>query len=133
MPYKIEWYNEEKRIIYGEVSENLTLAEIREFSAQIIQCLETGIAPIHFVLDASTLNKFPTNIVILKEAVTFLGKRQLGWVVIIGGSSIMLTFAQLLMQITPTRYKSVRSMKEALAFLTSVDESLPDMEGRIED
>jgi len=124
MPYKIEWFNENKRIIWGEISEDLTLDEIKGFSAAIIEHLEAGISPIHFMLDASTLKRFPTNIGVLKQAVTFLGKRQLGWVVILGGSSLMLTFAQLLMQITPTRYKSVRTLEDGLAFLTSVDETL---------
>lgn len=129
MPYKIEWYSEDKRVIYGEISGNLTLAEIREISATINQCLAEGFAPIHFMLDASRLDKFPTNIGVLKEAVTFLGKTRLGWVVIIGGSSMMLTFAQLLMQITPTRYRKVRSLDEALAFLSNVDISLSEPEG----
>ena len=128
MPYKIDWYNDDKRIISAEISGDLTLTEIENFSNTIVQYLTEGIAPVHFVLEASTLKRFPTNIGVLKQAVTFLGKRQLGWVVIIGGSSLMLTFAQLLMQITPTRYRSVRTHKDALAFLVSVDESLGELE-----
>jgi hypothetical protein len=128
MPYKLAWYNQTTRIISGEISEELTLTEIENFSTDMIAFLETGISPVHFILDASKLVKFPTNISVLRQAVTFLGRRQLGWVVIIGGSSLMLTFAQLLMQITPTRYRSVRTRQEALEFLASVDESLAQPE-----
>jgi hypothetical protein len=126
MPYRLSWYSEDKRIILGEISGDLTLADIEHFSADMNDYLAEGSAPVHFLLDAANLVRFPTNIGVLRQAVTFLGKPALGWVVIMGGSSLMLTFAQLLMQLTPTRYRKANSLDDALQFLAGVDETLTE-------
>lgn len=123
MPYEISW-QQDKRIIYGRIYGDNTLEDVDHWSQDLVDYLETGIEPVHLVIDTTTVKKIPTNITALKGSMRYLNHPKLGWNVIIGGPVVVHVFAQLIARLTHIHYKAVRDVESALEFLHAEDATL---------
>jgi hypothetical protein len=123
MPYEIRW-QQDKRIIYGRIYGDSTLEDADHWSREIVDYLETGIEPVHLVIDTTTVKKIPTNITALKGSMKYLNHPKLGWNVVIGGPVMVHTFAQIIARITHIQYKTARDLGSALEFLRAEDATL---------
>lgn len=121
----LEWYHEhEGRILHQRLQGDITLAEVSEASDEALALLRAGRPPIHLLLDVSNLGKFPLSAHQLSKAAAYIHDPNLGWVLLVGPSSIMATFAGIITQIAGVRLRSFADVDEALGFIATQDPSL---------
>jgi hypothetical protein len=123
MPYEINWSHNQQLLItraYGNVS----VQEAVEMSAVATQRLQEGKPPIHFLVDITDIQKFPTNILQLKNTVGHLRHPHMGWLVVVGNNSLLNTLGTIISQLLGTNFRTFRTRKNALDFLEQVDPRL---------
>jgi hypothetical protein len=124
MPYNSRWI-EEKRVVYSQTIGQLTDEEVREMSDLHTQFLNTGTAPVHFLLDVKELKGAPVNLRQNLSMGAFLNHTALGWTVLIGGSAIVNFMVSIFGQVFHIKYARRDSYAEALDFLVQHDPTLP--------
>lgn len=125
MSYQTTWYpGYEGRIVLQKYGDVLTIEEIIASNDATLKLLHAGQAPVHIVADIRTVRQFPTRIGQLKDAANYLADPAAGWLTLVGGSTLMTSFATLVTRVTGTRFRTFHLPDEALDFLGREDRTL---------
>lgn len=126
MPISYSWLVE-GRIVQLKSSGEITLNDIQKEDAIMMEFLEQTTAPlVHVLADQTDLEKMPD----IKSftASHWVKDKRVGWFLVYGMKYKFLRFAMSVgAQIFQLRTRTFDTHEEALAFLQSVDETLPDL------
>jgi len=123
MKHQIE-YAMDKRVIRVRYIGDLTQEEAKITNTAVTEMIRDGIAPVHFIADATQLEALKINLMQMREAASFLREPQLGWLIIIGGNPIARFMGSLVIQLRKANFRFVDSLDEAFAVLSRVDTTL---------
>jgi hypothetical protein len=123
MGYQVQWYLEQ-RVVLVTLSGHLSMDEILQMHATTGHMVETGSAPVHILVDVTTLQSHPTNIREIAQASGYLSHANMGWAILINPSRITQFVVTLVGGVTKVKNKSVHSIEEALKVLHHVDITL---------
>ena len=129
MPYKHGWFLE-SRIFYNEYWGDVTAEEIRQLAEFNLEYLDHSDAPlVHAFINIEAMGSFPVNLSALRDStLTTLRHPKMGWLIAYGKNNRFVSFLiPLVTQLFQTRYRLFDTYEEAVAFLQSVDTSLPDL------
>lgn len=127
MAYEITWMVEQ-RVIHFEPRGVVGMDELRVANDKIRALTEEGIPFVHVIADATNLEKFTFSLTDLTKL--FRGMQpspKLGWSVYISPKMVERFFASVTTQMTTARHREFGTLAEALAFLQSVDDTLPTL------
>ena len=128
MPYEISW-SEDKRLLFTRAHGNVTVQETVQMSQIATERLAEGNPPIHFVVDITDIQKFPTNILQLKNTVSYLRHPNMGWLVVVGSNALLNTLGAIISQLLGANFRTFRTRKGALDFLAQMDPTLNNLRG----
>jgi hypothetical protein len=124
MGYEISWLVE-RRIMAVRFFGNLTLAEIRDCTATGQHLLEEGIAPVHCLIDATDLERYPLRISDIYAVAPQDPHPKVGWTVFYGLKMHILTIIiRVLSELGRFPYRVATTRAEALALLAKEDPTL---------
>jgi hypothetical protein len=124
MPIHVTWlYN--LRVILAEDIGVITLPELKQANAQVLNLLNQGVAPVHLIIDVSALEQYPRTPSTLSEALSFSEHPHLGKVVICGFHNqllrVVLSVLSRLLSVEPHFSSSVQ---DSMVYIASRDPTL---------
>jgi hypothetical protein len=132
MAYEVSWYQTD-RVIYFSVGETLAVDEL----IAAIEFIQDGVrnAPgiVHLIIDPRDSKSIPSNVLEIKNHVTYLNRDKMGWILLVGAHPLVNVFVKVLTQLLGSKYRNFRGLKLALAFLVEQDETLSDLADRVVD
>lgn len=126
MPYEIFWHTD-KRIIHERFYGQVTLDEIREVIARYMILVLEGDAPVHTLVDVSSVTRYPGNLNNLREMFDPDNDPGVGWILICGANNPLLRFLSSILTQVLLRKLRIRlfySTEEAIGFLAEQDPTL---------
>jgi altronate dehydratase len=123
MPYKLEWYQEE-RIAYFELIGDVTAGELETACTRLRdEYLDTGTPPIHVIVDPRGINSHPNDVRAIHRATQLYAEhKNLGWLLIIGVENrVSIFLANIALQSFKRNFRMVASLEDADAVLQRVD------------
>jgi hypothetical protein len=123
MAYEISWY-QGKRVIYDRLYGDHDFQAAIDGSAEAARFLSQGEAPVHMIVDMRDLKTFPTNITKVHDMTQFMKSPSLGWVVVVGGSSLTMFLVNVMSQVVKFRVAIRFTLEEAVEFLQKQDPTL---------
>lgn len=130
MAFQVSWFLD-RRIIALQLSGAFTNEEISPAEQTIEEHVQAGIAPVHMLVDISTLEQFPTSLNQLRKSTPYLRHPNFGWLIVIGSNHALVGFlVSTLTQLAHVNLRMVSDWNEALATLKKVDMTLPDLQAR---
>jgi hypothetical protein len=128
MPSHVSWYLE-KRVILAILDGDMTLEASYAVSDSVAQHLEQGLAPVHLVVDTTTLGKYPNSLKEIRNVSSrYMANPNLGRIVVVSAANPVTRFiASTLTQLAGIRLRLVDTLDEALMTLKQVDETLADV------
>jgi hypothetical protein len=124
MTATISWL-EPERIVYAKLEGNLLKEELDPLNQTVAQYVHEGHAPVHFIVDALGLEKFPMDLKQFSSTRVYLREPNMGKLAIISKQSMFVRFfASVITQAAHIEMKIFDSLDEALSFLERVDGSL---------
>ncbi|NDJ62856.1 MAG: STAS/SEC14 domain-containing protein [Chloroflexi bacterium] len=127
MPYTADWYLP-SRVMLQRYSGTLAPDEITELGQLAAHYIGAGTAPVHILIDITDLERYPTNIKQIVNAVRHdSDTEKIGWVIYINSPNAVVKFmasvaTQVLFQ--NVRLRLFETLDEALAFLLDRDVTL---------
>ena len=120
----LEWFIE-KRILYWHTPEILTMQHVVDLNEDAWHRLDQGTPLVHFIINTEGTKKFPVSVAQFRSASKILAHPNLGWVIIVSDNSVINFVASVVTQIvTKVRYRSVRSVEDALQCIQGQDQSI---------
>ncbi|MCS7070960.1 MAG: hypothetical protein NZM00_05600 [Anaerolinea sp.] len=126
MSAQVAWLYRD-RIIHQQFYGDMTADDITYVTETTQPLMAAGTAPIHTLVDARFIRKYPTNLNALRKAVTTPASDKLGWVIMINNGNPVLKFLSAVMAqvtIVNVRMRIFETVDQALRFLLSMDSSL---------
>jgi hypothetical protein len=125
MEYEFEWHIP-KRVLVLTVSGDVSVDDLVRFNQSMINNLEQGSAPVHLVSIGHNIQRVPTNLMLIKETVTFLQHPNMGWIVIVQEKANPLTgfIVSVASQATGMKMRHVKSITDGLDTLKWLDQSI---------
>jgi hypothetical protein len=125
MDYRFEWHIP-KRVLILTVSGDVTMQELERFNCSVIEYLEQGTSPVHLVSIGENIRQVPTNLMLIKETVTYLQHPNMGWTIIVQGKANHLTgfMVSVAAQATGMKLRQVKSIADGLETLGRLDQSI---------
>ncbi|MBE2268401.1 MAG: hypothetical protein IAE80_09245 [Anaerolinea sp.] len=124
MAVEVDW-GVENRILYTRGSGNVTVAEFKAAMSKGLGLLETAPVNVHDVFDFLEVEQHPS-LPQLLEFRSFFSHPKLGWMIIVSQNKTITFFSALIAGINNNRLRAFTSLAEALEFLASRDETLPN-------
>ncbi len=126
MSSKVGWLVE-GRVIFVETENEVSIDELQDINNFIAELMEQSDAPLVHVIVYNHAAKIPLNVIQLQNVSRPVqGHPRNGWNIFVSASNGLVDFAMnAVSQVFKTRWRQVSSFEEALAFLQSVDQSLP--------
>ena len=119
-----DWYVQD-RVIYHRPVGVETIEIVQQNNDDLVKLLDKGIPLVHVIVDARYLTKFPTSILKLSKATSFLSHPSIGWVITISNNPLVTFLGGMLPQLgSLTRYRVVSELDSALTFLKEQDSTL---------
>jgi len=115
------------RIIHQQFYGQMTFQDITYVTETTQPMMEVGSAPIHTLVDARFVEKYPTNLTALRQAVTLPASDRLGWVIMLNNGNPVLKFLSVVLAqvtIANVRMRIFETLEQALRFLLSMDATL---------
>lgn len=82
---------------------------------------------VHDIIDMRFMSNYPTNLRKIISVTSIFGEPNLGWVILIAESRIIRFLASTTIQFYGARFRAFETPEEALVFLQSRDETLPQL------
>ena len=125
MEYGFEWHIP-KRVLVLTVSGDVSMDDLARFNQSMTEYLEQGIAPIHLVSIGHNIQRVPTNLMLIKETVTFLQHPHMGWIVIVQEKANPVTgfIVSVAAQATGMKMRHVKNVADGLETLKRLDQSI---------
>jgi hypothetical protein len=127
MPHEITWLVD-MRVIYFHLRGVVSMEELREANDQVRAMTEQGIQFVHVIADATHIEKISFGLSDLTKL--FRGMEpspKLGWSMYISPKMLDRFFASVTTQMTTARHREFSTLAEAIAFVQSMDETLPTL------
>lgn len=119
-----DWYVQD-RVIYHRPVGVETIEIVQQNNDDLVKLLDKGIPLVHVIVDARYLTKFPTSILKLSKATSFLSHPSIGWVITISNNPLVTFLGGMLPQLgSLTCYRVVSELDSALTFLKEQDSTL---------
>lgn len=126
MPFRIDWLVEQ-HLVYINVHGTTTVEDLRNYDDYALRVLDESPHPlVHTIYDYSQAQIVPP----LQETVKMkAGKHpNVGWVIFVNMQDIMTRFIlSTASQVFRLRFRSFKTLEEALEFIQSVDSTLPNL------
>jgi hypothetical protein len=125
MEYKLDWYLP-KRVLMLTISGDVSLKDLELFNGSVMNYLEEGIAPVHLVSIGHNIRRVPTNLIQIKQVVTYIQDPKIGWTIIVQEKPNPLTgfIASVATQAAGVKIRHVKSVVDGLEALKRLDQSL---------
>ena len=125
MDYRLEWHIA-RRVLMLTVSGDVSLGELARFNSEVLTYLDNGIAPIHLVSVGANIRRVPTNLMLIKETVTYLQHPNMGWTIIVQEKANSLTgfMVSVAAQATGMKVHQVKNVADGLETLRRLDQSI---------
>ena len=125
MDYVLEWHIP-KRVLLVKLSGDVSLEDLEQFNGDMIRFIEQGIAPVHLVSLADNIRHVPTNLMRIKQIVTYLQHPNMGWMIIVQEKPNPLTgfMVSVATQAAGMKMRQVKSVDDSLETLRRIDLSL---------
>jgi hypothetical protein len=124
MPAENTWIVED-RVMLTRLTGHITIDDMIANSQQGTIMIESGIAPVYSLVDASLIEQFPLKLNELKSLAEQGSSDKLGWIIIYGIPNRILAFlATTFVQVIGKNYKVVATREDALEFIRNREGSL---------
>lgn len=123
MPYQIEWHID-KRVVYERLYGKLTGPELQKASDETSRFLHEGISPVHLIIDMSDVEQLPITVRQATGMTRYLRDPNLGWLVVIGGGTIINFMVAVTSQVINYSFARRESIPDAMDFLAKQDKTL---------
>ena len=125
MEYGFEWHIP-KRVLVLTVSGDVSMDDLAQFNQSMIDNLEQGNAPVHLISIGHNIQRVPTNLMLIKETVTFLQHPNMGWVVIVQEKANPVTgfIVSVATQATGMKMRQVKNVPDAVETLKRLDQTI---------
>jgi hypothetical protein len=128
MPVQLSWYVE-NAVLYGYASGINELEDLRIMNDEVLAFIESssGTNLIHFLIDLRDLKQMPS---LSTQGImyTYAKHPRAGWQVFIGLSDPVQRFTIfMLAEVMKIRFRRFSTIPEGIAFLQSIDTTLPDL------
>ena len=122
MPYNVAWLIQ-NRVIYVRYFGEIHYKDYEETGSMFARMIDSGEAPVHVVVDASTVTKAPRDIGKIVEYLRGYGRPGIGWVLTVTPNKLERFFAALVMHtfISSLRSSMFGSVEEIPDFLAARD------------
>lgn len=127
MPIKTDWLVA-NRVIYSQYIDYYATAEVHADFEKLKAMVEGGTAPVHWIVDVRRSGPPTMDMRMAHHTMRFLLHDHMGWAVVCGEQSFqMRLFIRTLARMFSVNYRGFQTPEETLAFLKSMDSSLPDL------
>lgn len=127
MPYEVNWMVD-NRIIYFHTSGVVSIDEVKAGNKKIMVMLDEGIQFVHLITDSTEVEKIQLSLTDLASVFRNMpASPKLGWSIYVSPKMLDRFFASVTTQMTNSRHREYTSLAEAIGFLRSVDETLPEI------
>lgn len=127
MPCEASWLVE-NRVIYIRSYGVVSVAEIQSTSIQTKQMMDSGTKFVHMIADSTDVERLTFNLTDLVRSIRGLPTSpNLGWSINVSPNMMYRFMASIISQIASSRQRVFTTLDEALAFLQSMDETLPSL------
>jgi len=125
MDYRLEWHIP-NRVLILTVSGDVSLEELARFNRAVLNYLEQGVAPVHLVSIGDNIRRVPTNLMLIKETVTYIQHPKMGWTIIVQEKANSLTgfMVSVAAQATGMKMHLVKNVGDGLETLRRLDQSI---------
>ena len=125
MDYQLEWHIP-KRVLNLIVSGDVSLEDLVRFNKDVLSYLEDGTAPVHLVSIGNNIRRVPTNLMLIKQTVTYLQHPSMGWTIIVQEKANALTgfMVSVAAQATGMKLHQVKNVADGLETLRRLDQSI---------
>jgi hypothetical protein len=128
MPYEVTWLVD-KRIIYFHTSGIATIDDVKAGNKKVMVMLDEGIPFVHLITDSTDVEKVQLGLNDLASVFRDMpASPKLGWSIYISPKMLDRFFASVTTQLTKSRHREFNTLADAIAFLQSVDDTLPKIE-----
>jgi hypothetical protein len=127
MPVEVSWYIS-NRVVLARGYGSVTTEENAESDRQVAALIDQGIAPVHVIIDVTTVDDFPFfSASYQKDNVQqFLRSNKLGWGVVCGTSNRVVRFVgEVVARLSRINFRMFPTLEEGLAFLKDQDQTVP--------
>jgi hypothetical protein len=125
MPVEVSWLVE-NRVVYSRSFGILSVSQVHEAAAQSTQMMDTGTKFVHLIANATDVEKFSFSLAdIARSFRGFPTSPNMGWTLTVSSNTMHRFFASIVVQMGSSRQRVFNTLEEAIAFLQSVDETLP--------
>ena len=125
MGHEIGWQIENAIIqirLWGDVS----IEDFPDYDRLILEHIEQSGNPlVHVCIDMTAVRDFPNNVSKVQKALTHISHPRLGWSIVITESRVIRFVAYMVTQISKARFRAFNTREEVLAFLHTVDATIP--------
>ncbi len=125
MGHEISWLVD-KRVVYVRTYGEMTMSEMKEISVHARKLCEEGIPFVHVISDAAEQGKVDVK---LQDVLNFFRGAEViaktGWSVYVGKTAMERFIFTIISQFNKNNHRTFATLAEAVAFIQSVDETLP--------
>ncbi len=126
MAYSIEWYVPNRVFIY-KLWDSISLEDIKNGSKEAQHFTNSGIAPVHCIVDARYLKTYPINFGMIKDAAAIIRQPNFGYFIHVHQDRTAALATKILVTIANLNYESTMDIDEALQKLKLVAPELQDL------
>ncbi len=123
MPYQFDWIVPQ-RVVFTRIYSEVKPEEVTEILIQSRERTLSGQSPVHFIIDASALEKQSFNLSKLNEWSSILPSRTGGWWVVINPNAVAMFAITLVTKTLGIKLKSAHSLEDAIQILKNIDQTL---------
>lgn len=123
MTHRFEWLVE-RRLVRLEIFGSISFDELRAISASIVEQCDTGIAPVHSVIDVRGVDHYPKNLTELASAFKTKPSSKLGWIMLITDNTLIRFLGSVIIQLSGQRFSAFADYPAALTYLARRDDTL---------
>ncbi len=124
MDYTLQW-NVPRRVLVLHVSGDVTIEELARFNQDMNHYLDEGIECVHLVSIGDNIRRVPTNLMQIKENLTYLQHPKMGWTIIVQEKPNPLTgfIVSVASQATGMKMLQVKNLEASMETLKRLDSS----------
>ena len=125
MKYVLDWHIP-NRVLVLNVSGDVSLDDLEHFNNDMNHYLEHGLLPIHLISIGDNIRRVPTNLMAIKQTVTFVHHSNMGWAIIVQEKANPVTGFMLTVAVQATGMKMCRAknIHDGLVILSRLDSSI---------
>jgi hypothetical protein len=125
MEYTLEW-NIPSHVLLLHVSGDVSVEDLGKFNHDMNHYLDEGISCVHLVSIGDNIRRVPTNLMQIKENLSYLQHPKMGWTIIVQEKPNPLTgfIVSVAAQATGMKMHQAKNLEESLTVLNRLDSSL---------